>query len=136
MSKRLEQLLKKESQLKAQIQLAQAAERTKERKKETRRKFLIGTAILSQVESGDFAEEQLVIIMDAFLTRPNERALFGLAALETPPPSQAPKVSSVIAEQKKPVTTQQPTTKAKTTSVKKAPAKKRRTTKKAAQKSQ
>ena len=78
MATRLEKLLKKEQQLKAQIQQAQAIERTKQKKQDTRRKFLVGAAILAQVESGEFEQENLLTILDAFLTRPSERELFGL----------------------------------------------------------
>ena len=78
MSKKLEKLLLKEKQLKAQIQQAQAAKRTQERKRDTRRKILVGTAVLSQVEKGEFSQEDLTSLMDKFLTRPIERELFGL----------------------------------------------------------
>lgn len=78
MTKRLEELLEKEKQIKAQIQSVQAAERKKKKKQETRRRFLIGSAIMAQVESGDFSQESLTTLMDGFLTRPNERALFEL----------------------------------------------------------
>ena len=44
MATKLEKLLEKEAQLKAQIQLAKATERTQERKRDTRRKILIGAA--------------------------------------------------------------------------------------------
>ena len=80
MATRLEKLLKKEQQLKAQIQQAQAIERTKQKRQDTRRKFLVGAAILAQVESGEFEQENLLTILDAFLTRPSERELFGLPA--------------------------------------------------------
>ncbi|MEO0707578.1 MAG: hypothetical protein AAF050_18195 [Cyanobacteria bacterium J06649_5] len=86
MSTKLEQLLQKESQLKAQIQKAKALERTKEKKKDTRRKILIGSAIMAQIEAGEFSEKNLITMMDTFLSRPNERDLFGLS---TPEPTQS-----------------------------------------------
>ena len=75
---KLERLLEKEAQLKAQIQQAKAAERTLEKKRDTRRKVLIGAAVMALVESGRWPQENLLEMMDGFLTRPNERELFDL----------------------------------------------------------
>ncbi len=75
---KLERLLQKEAQIKAQIQQAKAAERTLEKKRDTRRKILIGAAVMARVEHGDWPKEDLLRMMDGFLTRPNERDLFGL----------------------------------------------------------
>ena len=78
MSAKLEKLLEKEAQLKAQIQQAKAAERTLERKRDTRRKILVGSAVLARVESGRWPKADLLSMMDGFLTRENERDLFEL----------------------------------------------------------
>ena len=78
MSAKLEKLLEKEAQLKAQIQQAKAAEKTLERKRDTRRKILVGSAVLARVESGRWPKEDLLSMMDGFLTRENERDLFEL----------------------------------------------------------
>ena len=78
MATKLEKLLQKEAQLKAQIQQAKAAERTLEKKRDTRRKILIGAAVMARVESGLWPKADLLEMMDGFLTRPNERDLFGL----------------------------------------------------------
>jgi hypothetical protein len=78
MPTRLELLLEKEAQLKAQIQLAKAAERTLEKKRDTRRKILIGAAVLARVERGEWPQRDLAMMMDGFLTRPHERELFDL----------------------------------------------------------
>ena len=78
MSKKLEALLEKERKLKAQIQKAKATERTLERKRQTRRKVLIGAAVLAKVEAGLWPKEDLLAMMDGFLTRPHERDLFDL----------------------------------------------------------
>ena len=82
MMTKLERLLQKEAQLKAQIQQAKAAERTLEKKKDTRRKILIGAAVLARVEHGEWPEEDLKMMMDGFLTRQNERDLFDLDDVE------------------------------------------------------
>lgn len=78
MATRLEKLLQKEAQLKAQIQQAKAAERTLEKKRDTRRKILIGAAVMARVESGRWPKADLLEMMDGFLTRQNERDLFEL----------------------------------------------------------
>ena len=94
MTTKLERLLEKEAQLKAQIQQAKAAERTLEKKRDTRRKILVGAAVMARVESGRWPKEDLLEMMDGFLSRPNERELFGLSggdesAVEQPVEEQA-----------------------------------------------
>lgn len=71
MATRLELLLRKESQLKAQIQQVQAAEKTRERKQNTRRKVLIGEAVMARLQNGEWSQQELLTMMDGFLTRPN-----------------------------------------------------------------
>lgn len=78
MPTKLERLLEKEAQLKAQIQQAKAAERTLEKKRDTRRKILIGAAVMARVNAGEWPESDLRMMMDGFLTRPHERDLFDL----------------------------------------------------------
>ena len=78
MTTKLDKLLQKEAQLKAQIQLAQAAERTLERKRDTRRKILIGAAVMARIDSERWPKADLLEMMDGFLSRPNERDLFEL----------------------------------------------------------
>ena len=78
MATKLEKLLQKEAQLKAQIQQAKAVERTMEKKRDTRRKILIGAAVMARVDNGEWPKADLEMMMDGFLTRPNERELFNL----------------------------------------------------------
>ena len=80
MTKQLDALLEKEKKLKAQIQQAKSLQRTSERKRQTRRQVLIGAAVLARVEAGLWPREELLTMMDGFLTRPNERELFELEA--------------------------------------------------------
>jgi len=80
MTKQLDTLLEKEKKLKAQIQQAKSLQRTSERKRQTRRQVLIGAAVLARVEAGLWPREELLTMMDRFLTRPNERELFELEA--------------------------------------------------------
>ena len=85
MTTKLERLLEKEAQLKAQIQQAKAAERTLEKKRDTRRKILVGAAVMAWVDSGRWPKEDLLEMMDGFLSRPNERELFGLSGGDESP---------------------------------------------------
>ncbi len=69
----LEQLEKRAQQLKAQIQAKKALVRQQERKRDTRRKILIGAWLMDQKDT-EFLREK----MDRYLTRDNDRKLFGL----------------------------------------------------------
>ena len=73
MSAKLERLLEKEAQLKAQIQQAKAAEKTLERKRDTRRKILIGSAVLARVEFRALAQSRPALD-DGRLSISGERA--------------------------------------------------------------
>lgn len=73
----MENLLKKQSQLEARIQSLKAKESTQKRKNENRKKILAGAYILEKHEKAGTLEE-LVSGLDKFLTRKNDRVLFGL----------------------------------------------------------
>ncbi len=49
-AEKLEELRQKEAQIKAQIQQLKQREQTEERKKDTRRKILIGGAVLAKIK--------------------------------------------------------------------------------------
>jgi len=63
----------------------------RERKAATRRKILVGGIVLAKVEHGEIDHEQFRGWLDRALTRPEDRALFGLPISETGPraPSDA-----------------------------------------------
>jgi hypothetical protein len=69
-------------QLKTQQQRKDARARTVEarrsRRDEMRRKFLVGAVVLAKVEAGDIEERILKQWMDPAVTKPEDRALFGL----------------------------------------------------------
>lgn len=71
-------------QLKAQQQRITARQKSiesqRQRKADTRRKILIGSIVLARVEQGRLSETELRTWMDEGLTRPDDRALFNLAA--------------------------------------------------------
>lgn len=50
----------------------------RKRKDETRRKVLVGAAILQKVELDQWPKERLLNLMEGFLTRDQDRELFGL----------------------------------------------------------
>jgi len=57
-----------------------AASAKAERSADTRRKILVGAAILAKVERGEWPKEKMLSMLDTELTRPDDRALFGLSA--------------------------------------------------------
>jgi len=77
-NEKLAALLEKEAQIKAQIQSLKQRENEAERKKETRRKILIGGAILAKVKRGDWHPQQLRDLLDAELQADRDRDLFEL----------------------------------------------------------
>jgi len=78
MSQKLSTLKKKQEQLKAQIQALEARERLRERKRDTRRKILIGAYYLDKAKNDDKAWHLLVAEMDNYLSRDVDRKLFDL----------------------------------------------------------
>jgi restriction endonuclease S subunit len=70
------------SQLKARKQAIEsrlkATESKKNRANDTRKKVLIGAAVLAQIENNPEAQERTKQMMDKFLTRDNDRKLFDL----------------------------------------------------------
>ncbi len=75
----LETKLKQERAKKQQIEARKrAAESKAKRSQDTRRKILVGAAILAKVERGEWPRDKLLAMMEATLTRDDDRALFGL----------------------------------------------------------
>jgi len=65
-------------QLKARKRQIEARKRSIEAKRDTRRKILVGAVILAKVERGEYPRDKLLALLDASLTRPDDRALFDL----------------------------------------------------------
>lgn len=78
---KLAELMKKEAELKAQIQAIKARESEEERKRDTRRKILIGGVILSKVKRGEWDQEKLQSLLNNELKADRDRELFGLPFL-------------------------------------------------------
>ena len=83
-SERIATLEDRLKQLKAKQHRVETRRRTLEsrrsRKEDTRRKILVGAIVLAKVEHGEISEAQLHQWLSEFLTRPDDRALFGLSA--------------------------------------------------------
>jgi hypothetical protein len=60
-----------------------ALESRRDRKADTRRKFLVGAIVLAKVDQGKFDQAQLRCWLDEDLTRDDDRELFGLTARST-----------------------------------------------------
>ena len=75
----LEAKLKQAKAKKQQIESRKRVLETKEeRAKDTRRKILVGAAILAKVERGEWPRDKLLTMLDSALTRSDDRALFSL----------------------------------------------------------
>ena len=78
--KLLEDKLKQEKAKKQKIDARlRTAESKRKRADDTRRKILVGAAILAKVERGEWPQEKLLAMLDAALTRADDRALFDLS---------------------------------------------------------
>ena len=74
----IRELRERAEQLTARARLlAQQAEK-KKRSMETRKRILLGACMESLERRGDISEGQVLSWLDAYLTRPSDRAAFGL----------------------------------------------------------
>ena len=89
LDERIATLEAKLKQEKARKQLIEARKRAAEsklkRSQDTRRKILVGAAILAKVERGEWPKDKLLAMLDVALTRADDRALFDLQAPATEP---------------------------------------------------
>ena len=87
---KLADLIKKEAELKAQIQAIKARESEEERKRDTRRKIPIGGVVLSKVKRGEWNQEKLQALLNNELQADRDRELFGLPLLASNEAKQDP----------------------------------------------
>ena len=73
---KLKKLEKKRMKVNAEINRIKNAKAKAKRQADTRRKILIGSAILDQVKSGKWTESKMLSMMDNYLTKERDRALF------------------------------------------------------------
>ena len=78
---KLKKLREQRKALDAKIQLEQNRENERKRKDDTRRKILAGAAVLDEMGKNEKLKADIDKLLGSFLTRDNDRALFGLAAL-------------------------------------------------------
>ena len=75
----LEARLRQEKAKKQQIEARRrAAEQKRIRSEDTRRKLLLGAVIMGKMERGEWSRDKVLVMLDAALTRADDRALFGL----------------------------------------------------------
>ena len=78
-NEKLERLAERRRRIDAQIEGIKAEEAAEERKRDARRKIVVGAMVLGMVERGEWPRERLLEKLDAYLTREHDRELFGLA---------------------------------------------------------
>jgi hypothetical protein len=78
---KLEKLKKQKQVLEARIRQEQGRENAKKRKLDTRRKILAGAVVLDEAERHPAYKNALYELLARFLTRDDDRALFGLPPL-------------------------------------------------------
>ena len=88
--KRKERLQVKEARIEEMEARRRTKAREKKRKDDTRRKILIGAAVLARVENKETSQEELTALLDKHLTKPHDRALFEYL----PPRAATPKNKS------------------------------------------
>jgi hypothetical protein len=87
----LELKLQQEKAKRSQIEARKrSAAKKKQHAEDTRRKILVGAMVLNMVDIGAWPKSGLNRRLDAYLTRDDDRALFGLAPL---PKNQASNTS-------------------------------------------
>ena len=91
------ELKQKREKILRQQRQQQAKMANEQRKIDTRRKVLLGAAVLHKHECGEWPQEQLNALLNGFLTRNDDRALFsGLEPLPAtapdPEPAPAPEI--------------------------------------------
>ena len=78
MNAKLEQLKKKQEQLRLQIQKEEQKLKTKNRKDDTRRKILVGAMVLDRMGKNDEYKQEILSILDSYLKNEKDRDLFQL----------------------------------------------------------
>jgi hypothetical protein len=78
---KMEKLLEQKKAIDARIRLEQSKENGKKRKQETRRKILAGAAVLDEASKHPKYKTELYKLLESFLKRDDDRALFELKPL-------------------------------------------------------
>ncbi len=80
-STRLEQLKQQREKLAKQIRREETKLRGEDRRKDTRRKILVGAILMTEAEKNSELQGTINTLLRAKLTRNDDRALFGLEPL-------------------------------------------------------
>lgn len=86
----VQKLRERKAQLVAQLQAAEAREQQRARKLDAKRKILLGAYLLNKVGKDPALADTVRRELDEYLTRNDERRLFGFAPLPTPPADPKP----------------------------------------------
>lgn len=89
-AERLAELEARKRALEAQMQAITARQKERSRKDDTRRKVLVGAAVLAEAEKNAAAKQKLMALLDQHLTRDVDRAVFGLKPKASAEPAAAP----------------------------------------------
>ncbi len=81
----LEKLEKRKADIQRKIQRIKSAESKKKRQEETRRKILLGSAVLSRIKKGEWPEDKMLAMMNEYLTKDRDRELFSLGPVSKEP---------------------------------------------------
>lgn len=87
---RIAELEKQQAQIAALLAQKRARLRAEERKRDTRRKIVAGALALEHAEHNPAFGQALYDILRRYVTRPDERALFGFDPLPEEPASSTP----------------------------------------------
>lgn len=85
----VEKLKEQKRQLEARIKKIESLERSKKRKEDTRRKIIIGGAMLAYAAGSPSSKEKLYKILDKLVINLKDRELVGLSAAPQVPPSSS-----------------------------------------------
>jgi large subunit ribosomal protein L7/L12 len=75
---RLKKLKLRKDQIEARIRNLEARDKAREKKRDTRRKILIGAFYMEQMEKDEMLKKKILSGLNGFLVRENDRELFGL----------------------------------------------------------
>jgi hypothetical protein len=75
---KLKKLEEKKKKVIADIRKTRHKVAKKNRDKDTRKKILIGSAVLEKVKKGEWPEDRVIDMIDIYLKNKNDRILFGL----------------------------------------------------------
>jgi len=91
-----QRLAKLQAEQRAAEQRARAAASKAARAQHTRKMVLIGGTMQAMIRRGEWAEAELLAILDRYLQRADDRELFGLAPLAVATPATALPTGSAV----------------------------------------